>query len=110
MTTADSYSDAIRLLEPFVPLPTPDGTTADQSGRDILVWLLAERGLAIDSLPADADQDAVIRNLLTVRRPGGIPATVLACLDQVFASRARSRGAVAREKLVSARGPRAVIA
>jgi hypothetical protein len=50
MTTAGGYAEAIRLLEPFVPLQMPGGTNEDHARRDAVDWLLAERGLTAAEL------------------------------------------------------------
>ena len=105
MITADSYAAAIRLQEPFVPLPPRPDVSEAQALRETLEWLLAEHGQTVEAVPADARPDVLIRNLLTIRRPGGIPTPIQACLDQVLAARARARGAVEPGEVVAGPGP-----
>ena len=109
MITADRYAAAIGLHEPFVPLPTPPGVTEAQARREVLEWLLAEHGRAVDATPADADSDVLIRGLLTIRRPGGIPEAVQAGLDRILTARARARGVVASGEVAAGAGPSTTI-
>jgi len=45
MIRPDAYAVAIALSEPFVPLATEPRVDEDQARREVLEWLLAERGL-----------------------------------------------------------------
>ena len=105
----DRYAAAIRLHEPFVPFRAPSGITEAQARRQALEWLLGEHGRTIDPAPPDVEADVLIRNLLTIRRPGGIPETVQACLDRILAARVRARGVVAPDEVAAGSGPSATI-
>jgi len=105
MITADRYAAAIRLHEPFVPLRTAPGVGDAQARQQALEWLLAEHGKSVESAPSGVEADVLIRNLLTIRRPGGIPPPVQACLDQILAARARARGAVGPNEIMAGPGP-----
>jgi O-acetyl-ADP-ribose deacetylase (regulator of RNase III) len=99
MLALDRYASAIRLAEPFAPLPAPPGFDAAQARDEALEWLLREHGKALASVPAGTDAEVLLRDLLTIRRPGGIPPHVQACLDLVLAARARARGAVGPDEV-----------
>ncbi len=109
MITADHYAAAIGLHEPFVPLRPAPGVTDARARREVLEWLLAEHGRTIDSAPLDVDADVLIRNLLTVRRPGGIPEAVQARLDQILVARVCARGVVAPGEVAAGAGPSTTI-
>jgi O-acetyl-ADP-ribose deacetylase (regulator of RNase III) len=109
MITVDRYAAAIGLHEPFVPLRTAPGVTEAHARREVLRWLLAEHGRTIDSASPDVDVDVLIRNLLTVRHPGGIAESVQACLDLLLAARTRARAAVAPGEVTAGAGASATI-
>jgi O-acetyl-ADP-ribose deacetylase (regulator of RNase III) len=109
MMTADRYAAAIRLDEPFVPFRTAPGVSEAQARRAALEWLVAEQGKTTESVPAGVETDELIRNLLTIRRPGGMPPSVQACLDQIEAARARARGTVGPDEVATAPGPSAAV-
>jgi O-acetyl-ADP-ribose deacetylase (regulator of RNase III) len=111
MSTADAYADAIRLHEPFIPLtPDPDVSSV-QARREVLTWLLAEHAGNAESVPAAGIEiDVLIRNLLTVRHPGGIPPRVHACLDRMLGEQARARGSVAPAEVLAGPGSLSVVA
>jgi O-acetyl-ADP-ribose deacetylase (regulator of RNase III) len=105
MLALDRYASAIRLDEPFAPLPAPPGVDDAQARDEALAWLLREHGRTPSSVPQGTDAEGLIRRLLTIRRPGGIPSHLQACLDQVLAARARARGAVGPDRLRAEAGP-----
>lgn len=109
MINVDRYAAEIRLHDSFVPLRTPPGVTEAHARRAALEWLLGERGRTIDSGSSDVDADVLIRNLLTVRRPGGIPEAVQACLDRILAARTCARGVVAPGEVAAGPGPSATV-
>ena len=109
MISADRYAAAIHLAEPFVPPRPTIGIGAPAARRVALEWLLAERGTAIRAVADDAECDVLIRNLLTVRRPGGIPPHVQACLDETLADRTQARGTVTPGDAAAAPGSCATI-
>jgi O-acetyl-ADP-ribose deacetylase (regulator of RNase III) len=105
MLALDRYASAIRLDEPFAPLPPPPGVDEAGARDEALEWLLREHGRTLASVPRGTDAEALFRRLLTIRHPGGIPSHVHACLDQVLAGRARARGAVGPDELRAEPGP-----
>lgn len=110
MTTADAYAAAIRLDEPFVPLTPEPGVGPAEARREVLTWLLAEHAGSVESAPvAGVEIDVLIRNLLTIRRPGGIPPRVHACLDQILGEQARARGSVALSEILAGPGTLAAV-
>ena len=110
MTTADAYAAAINLHEPFVPTTPESGVSPAQARREVFEWLLAEHDGSVGSVPADGvDSDVQIRNLLTIRRPGGIPPRVHARLDVILGEHACARGSVAASEVMAGPGLRAVV-
>jgi O-acetyl-ADP-ribose deacetylase (regulator of RNase III) len=105
MLALDRYASAIRLDEPFAPLPAPLGVDEAQARDEALEWLLREHGSTLASVPRGTDADGLLRRLLTIRHPGGIPSGVHACLDQVLSARARARGAVTPDEIGTGPGP-----
>ncbi len=105
MTTADAYAAAIQLDELSVPVAPEPGISPAQARREALRWLLAEHAGSAKSVPADsAEIDRLIRDLLTIRRPGAIPSPVHAWLDQILAERARARGSVTVREVLAGPG------
>jgi O-acetyl-ADP-ribose deacetylase (regulator of RNase III) len=105
MLALDRYASEIRLVEPFAPLPAPPGVDGAEALDGALDWLLQEHGRTLASVPPGTDAEVMLRRLLTIRHPGGIPSHVQACLDQVLAARARARGAVEPDELRAGPGP-----
>ena len=105
MLALGRYASAIRLDEPFVPLPAPPGVDDAQARDEALEWLLREHGQIPASVPPGTDAGALLRRLLTIRHPGGIPLRVHACLDQVLAARARARGSAGPDEVTAGPGP-----
>jgi O-acetyl-ADP-ribose deacetylase (regulator of RNase III) len=105
MLALDRYASAIRLDEPFAPLLAPPGVDEARARDEALEWLLRERGRTLASAPWGTDADGLLRRLLTIRHPGGIPSHVHACLDQVLAARAHACGAVGPDELRAEPGP-----
>jgi len=59
MLALDRCSSAIRLDEPFAPLPTPPGVDGAQAFDGARVWLLRERGRTLASVPRELGERAV---------------------------------------------------
>jgi O-acetyl-ADP-ribose deacetylase (regulator of RNase III) len=102
--TADAYAGAIRLFVPFAPLSPEPEVGGARARHEVLAWLRAEQAVSVSPPTADGEIDVLIRDLLTTRRPGGIPARVQACLDAILAGRARARGSVAASEILTGPG------
>lgn len=110
MITVDAYADAIQLGRPFVPMSPDPGIGRARARHEVLEWLLAERAAGVEPLPAaDAEVDALIRELLTIRPPGGIPPRMQSCLDEILAGQARARGSVTPREVLAGPGTRLTV-
>ena len=70
----------------------------------MLEWLLSEHARSLPAPTSEEESDHLIRDLLTIRRPGVIPARVQACLDELLAVQARARGSVSPSEILAAPG------
>ena len=104
MIAAAAYADAIELHVPFAPAPREPGAGGGGARHEVLEWLLSEHARSLPVPTSDGEIDLLIRDLLTVRRPGAIPERVQACLDELLAGQARARGSVSPTKILAAPG------
>jgi O-acetyl-ADP-ribose deacetylase (regulator of RNase III) len=100
--TAAAYADAIELHVPFAPAPREPGAGGGGARHEVLDWLLSEHARSLPAPTSDEEIDLLIRDLLTVRPPGAIPAGVQACLDELLAGRANARGSVSPSEILAA--------
>jgi O-acetyl-ADP-ribose deacetylase (regulator of RNase III) len=102
--TAAPYADAIELHVPFAPTPREPGAGGGGARHEVLEWLLSEHARSLPAPTSDEEIDLLIRDLLTVRPPGAIPAGAQACLDELLAGQARARGSVSPSEILAAPG------
>jgi O-acetyl-ADP-ribose deacetylase (regulator of RNase III) len=102
--TADAYAGAIDLHVPFASVPPESAAALAHARHEVLEWLLAEHAQSPRAPAAEAEIDALIRDLLTTRRPAPISPGVQLRLDALFASEARQRGAVTPAEILAAPG------
>lgn len=104
MITAAAYADAIDLHVPFAPAPREPGAGGRGARHEVLEWLLSDHARSLPGPTSEDEIDLLIRNLLTVRRPGAVPARAQVCLDELLASQARARGSVSPSEILAAPG------
>jgi O-acetyl-ADP-ribose deacetylase (regulator of RNase III) len=102
--TAAAYADAIELHVPFAPTSREPGAGGGGARHEVLEWLLSEHAESLRVPATDREIEVLIRDLLTVRPPGAIPAGVQASLDELLASQARARGSVSPSEVLAAPG------
>jgi O-acetyl-ADP-ribose deacetylase (regulator of RNase III) len=102
--TAHAYADAIDLHVPFAPVLPESAAGVASARHEALEWLLAEHAQSPPAPATEAEIDALIRDLLTIRRPAPIPPGVHLRLDALLASEARGRGAVTPAEILAAPG------
>ena len=98
------YADTIHLHEPLVPISSAHRAGERRARHEGLAWLLSERARGLPVPSSETEADVLIRDLLTTRRPGAIPASVQASLDELLASQARARGSVSSGEILAASG------
>ena len=104
MISAAAYADAIELHVPFAPTPREPGAGGGGARHEVLEWLLSEQARSLPVPTSEEEIDLLIRDLLTIRRPGAVPARVQACLDELLVGQARARGAVSPGEILAAPG------
>ena len=104
MITADAYAEAINLHAPFAPAPREPGAGGGGARHEVLEWLLSEQARSLPVPTSEGEIDLLIRDLLTIRRPGPVPGRVQTCLDELLAGQARARGSVSPSEILAAPG------
>lgn len=104
MIGAAAYADAIELHVPFAPAPREPGAGGGEARREVLQWLLSELARSLPAPTSEGGIDLLIRDLLTIRRPGAVPGHVQTCLDELLAGQARARGSVSPSEILAAPG------
>ena len=72
MITTAAYADAIELHVPFAPAPREPGAGGRGARHEVLEWLLSEHARSLPAPMSEEETDLLIRDLLTIRRPGAV--------------------------------------